>query len=154
MVRDAIALKAAVDPILIMESSIVIAVVAVIALIGILDSGLTCAKKSEKGSALSRANAKDCREHVARMLMALQTSRTRMMQARPVEIDFEPVALKNADMKENPLSGARTDFTSPMVKRKVINMINPRPPFRSAVETIHHGTILEASFTSSAKGLH
>jgi hypothetical protein len=41
---------------------------------------------------------------------------------------------------------------SPMVKRKVISMANPRPPFRSAVETIHHGTTFEASLISSAKG--
>lgn len=85
-------MNAAVEPMLISDRRIVMRVVARTALTGILDVGLTFEKNSEKGRALSRAKAKAWREQVARILIALQTSRIRMMHARPVVALLEPVA--------------------------------------------------------------
>jgi hypothetical protein len=149
-VNDAMALKAAVDPMLISDRRIVNSAVARTALTGILEFGLIWAKKPEKGKARSRPNAKICRELVARMLMALQTSRMRRIQANPEVVLIEPVAFRYPEIKEKPVGASSTLAKSPMVKRKVINMMKPKLPLSSAVVSMHHGTIFDASLISSA----
>lgn len=111
------ALKASVEPMLINDRRSVTKVVNRTALTGILDLGLTVENHAENGSALSRAKAKVCREHVAKILMALQTSRMRIRDASAVAPPLLPRALVYAETKANPLSGARTVSRSPSVNR-------------------------------------
>jgi hypothetical protein len=149
-VREAIALNAAVDPMLISDRRIVNSADDRTALTGILEFGLIWAKKPEKGRARSRPNAKVCRELVARMLMALQTSRIRRILANPDVVLIEPVAFRYPEIKEKPVGGSSTVARSPIVNRKVISIRKPRLPLSSAVVSMHHGTIFDASLISSA----
>ena len=149
--REAIALKAAVEPILMSERSVVNSVAVRIEFTGTFDRGWMYRKKLENGRALSRAKANVWRDVVARILIALQTSSARMIAERPLAAALDCVALWKACIKENPVGGSRTDSTSPIVNRKVMRMMNPRVPLMRAVEIMHHGTIFEASLISSAK---
>lgn len=145
------ALKAAVEPMLMSERRVVNAVVVRMEFTGTFDPGWMYRKNPENGRALSRAKAKVCLDVVARILIALQTSRARMIAESPLAAALDCVALTKACMKENPVAGSRTDSTLPMVKRYVMRMMKPRPPLIRAVEIIHQGTILEASRISSAR---
>lgn len=151
IVREAMALKAAVEPMFMSERRVVIAVVVRMELTGTFAWGWMYRKNPENGRALSRAKAKVCLDVVARILIALQTSRARMIAESPLAAASECVALEKACMKENPVGGSRTDSTLPMVKRYVIRIINPRVPLIRAVEIIHQGTTVEASRISSAR---
>lgn len=92
IITDATALNAAVDPMLIRLRSTVMIVETRTETTGIWVRELTWARLLEKGRALSRAKAKVCREAVARILIALQTSMIRMMAAMPFVAACEPVA--------------------------------------------------------------
>ena len=92
IVNEAMALNAAVDPMLMSASMMVIVVVARTEFTGILELGFTLAKKPENGSAWSRAKANVCREHVARMDIAEHISMRRMIHAKPVVVLVDAVA--------------------------------------------------------------
>jgi len=91
--RDAIALNAVVEPMLIRESRIVIQNETITELSGMSQPGRTCARYFENGSPLSLAKANICLDAVATFVMVPQVVKMIKIAVMTEVPTWEPVVL-------------------------------------------------------------